>query len=155
MVENDEAGMELRPPCSTRILIVIIDFSLVSAFLPSTAETVQYVLAQGGVSPSLASTPDPQFDALLAETRMHLESRSFKRVLDASLEKATEILFDGLERNLFDSAEGQAEPESALGLTSERRVRLAGMLPGLARWCHLALHGFPNDLIDVSEIISL
>ena len=86
---------------------------------------------------------------------MHLESQSFKCVLDASLEKATEILFDGLEKNLFDASEGPVEPESALGLTSERRVRLAGMLPGLACWCHLALHGFPNDLIDVSMIIML
>ena len=113
---------------------------------------MQYVLAQGGVSPGLASTPDPQFDALLAETRMHLESSSFKRVLDAALERATEILFDGLERNLFDPTEGRPDSDTALGLTSERRVRLAGMLPGLARWCHLALHGFPNDIIDVSEV---
>lgn len=71
-------------------------------------------------------------------------------MLEAGLDKATEVLFQGLEKNVFGgSSSGWEDPNSALGLTPEPRVRLAGMLPGLARWCHLALEGLPNELIDV------
>ena len=91
-----------------------------------------------------------EFHNLLKETRAHLSSGSFQVVLEICLDKATEILFTGLEKNVFGGPSGTWEdPNSALGLTQEPRVRLAGMLPGLARWCHLALEGLPNELIDV------
>lgn len=81
---------------------------------------------------------------------MHLASGSFELVLESCLDRATEVLFKGLEKNVFGGPSGGWEdPNSALGLTQEPRVRLAGMLPGLARWCHLALEGLPNELIDV------
>ena len=32
----------------------------------------------------------------------------------------------------------------------EVKVRLAGLLPGLARWSQLALNAVPNELVDVS-----
>ena len=93
------------------------------------------------------------FLQLLSETRTHLSSGSFELVLEVCLDKTTEILFTSLEKNVFGGASGGWEdPNSALGLTQEPRVRLAGMLPGLARWCHIALEGLPNELIDVSVI---
>ena len=33
--------------------------------------------------------------------------------------------------------------------SGEVKMRLAGMLPGLARWSALALNGLPNELVDV------
>jgi hypothetical protein len=32
----------------------------------------------------------------------------------------------------------------------EIKIRLAGLLPGLARWSQLALNAVPNELVDVS-----
>ena len=31
----------------------------------------------------------------------------------------------------------------------ESKIRLATMLPALARWCHTVVHGLPNELVEV------
>lgn len=121
-----------------------------STLLPPTAETLQHVLLQGGVSTRLATRHDSVFMSLLSETRAQLRSGSFEVVLDTCLDRATAILFSGLERNVFGGPSGGwDDPNLPLGPAQEPRVRLAGMLPGLARWGHLALQGLPNELIDV------
>jgi len=58
----------------------------------------------------------------------------------------------GLEREIFGEVPAiQVVEESANAQSSEdRRERLAGILPGLARWCHPALFGLPNELVEVS-----
>ncbi|PSR73243.1 hypothetical protein PHLCEN_2v10903 [Hermanssonia centrifuga] len=119
-----------------------------STLLPPTSETLQHVLTQGGIPPRLAAVHDPSFLKLLEETRTQLCSGSFELVLEVCLDKATELLFNGLEKNVFGGSTEWDDPNSSLGLTQEPRVRLAGMLPGLARWCHLALQGLPNELVD-------
>ena len=94
--------------------------------------------------PSLqAHLDDPGFSALLAETRTILSSPDFSRVLEVCLDMATEVLFAGLEKNVFVPNE-PAPGDDVL------RIRLAGLLPGLARWSQLALNGLPNELVDVS-----
>ncbi len=123
--------------------------SFTSTLLPPTSETLQHVLTQGGIPPRLAAVHDPSFLKLLEETRTQLCSGSFELVLEVCLDKATELLFNGLEKNVFGGSTEWDDPNSSLGLTQEPRVRLAGMLPGLARWCHLALQGLPNELVDV------
>ncbi|KAI0786964.1 Peroxin-3 [Abortiporus biennis] len=125
--------------------------NFMSTLLPPTTETLQHVLTQGGIPARLATYPDPTFQNLLSETRTHLSSASFQIVLEACLDKATEILFNGLEKNVFRETNvgGWEEVTSTtLPLGPEVRVRLAGMLPGLGKWCHLALEGLPNELID-------
>lgn len=83
--------------------------------------------------------------ALLEETRSRLGSPDFAVVLGAALEAAADVLSAGLLHNVFpQGAEGEEVPEE------EARVRLAGMLPGMARWSKLALTGLPNELVDVS-----
>lgn len=124
-----------------------------STLLPPTSETLQHVLTQGGIPPRLAAAPDSAFQTLLSETRTHLASSNLQRVLEVCLDRATETLFNGLEKNVFfDSTMGLEEGSLGLGLVPESRVRLAGMLPGLARWCRLALEGLPNELIDVRPL---
>lgn len=62
------------------------------------------------------------------------------------LDHATEVLFDSLEKNVFRPRsvnEGE-------GMGEEVRMRLAALLPDLAKWSQLALNGLPNELIDVS-----
>lgn len=121
-----------------------------STLLPPTSETLQHVLIQGGVPSRLAAASDPGFQGLLSETRTHLTSSNLQRVLEVCLDQATETLFNGLEKNVFLETSVEDGASSGLGLVPESRVRLAGMLPGLGRWCRLALEGLPNELIDVS-----
>ncbi|KAH7920033.1 hypothetical protein BV22DRAFT_1199197 [Leucogyrophana mollusca] len=117
-------------------------------------------------------TPDSHFTGLLAQTRSYLLSPDFAVVLEASLDRAMEVLIEGLRGRVFvDSAGGmndgtvvgggdgtrggdededghsQLHRESARE-KEEVKVRLAGLLPGLARWSQLALNGLPNELVD-------
>ncbi|KII91963.1 hypothetical protein PLICRDRAFT_173744 [Plicaturopsis crispa FD-325 SS-3] len=114
--------------------------NFLSALLPPTPETLQHVLTQGGISSPNHS--DPAFSALLGTTHSFLASSDFQLVLEVCLDRATGVLFDGLERNVFvdSTGEGASGPDVLL--------RLAGMLPGLARWSRLALHGLPNELVE-------
>ena len=93
--------------------------------------------------PNLQALDDDGFSALIAETRTILSSSDFSRVLEVCLDTATEVLFEGLEKNVFVPNE-PAPGDDVL------RIRLAGLLPGLARWSQLALNGLPNELVDVS-----
>lgn len=121
-------------------------FSFMSTLLPPTPETLQHVLTQGGIPAWLATAHDPTFDAFLSETRTHVASGSFERVLEVCLDRATDVLLRGVEKHIFGSYHEQED--IVLG-GQEPRERLAAMLPGLARWCHLALEGLPNELVDV------
>ncbi|KAI0634392.1 Peroxin-3 [Trametes polyzona] len=118
--------------------------NFLSTLLPPTPETLQHVLTQGGIPPWLASAHDPKFDAFLDETRQHLASGSFERVLEVCLDSAMDVLSHGIDKNVFGSHYDQEDD----GIGQEPRERLAAMLPGLARWCHLALEGLPNELVD-------
>lgn len=154
--------------------------SFLSSLLPPTPETVQHVLNQNGFTShlppsvndllefddlSLASsqhsfsapvrvpslrhpyhTQPPAFTALLDETRAIISSADFVYVLEVCLDRATEILFLNLENNVFVESE---QPMIDGGVDAVR-IRLAGLLPGLARWSQLAMRGLPNELIDVS-----
>ncbi|KAH0831338.1 Peroxin-3-domain-containing protein [Lanmaoa asiatica] len=106
---------------------------------------------------------DPQFNALLAQTRRYLSGPDFAHALGCALDRATEVLMDGLRARVFvDSASAVNDTEEApaqlrtedldTGAGSERKdeikIRLAGLLPGLARWCQLALNATPNELVD-------
>ncbi|CAL1710069.1 unnamed protein product [Somion occarium] len=123
-----------------------------STLLPPTPETLHHVLLQGGIPSRQASAPDATFQSLLAETRTHLTSASFERVLEVCLDRATDMLFDDLEKNVFHENEPKSGitgwEEATASLGPETKVRLAGMLPGLARWCHSAVEGLPNELVD-------
>ncbi|KAF9531246.1 Peroxin-3-domain-containing protein [Crepidotus variabilis] len=112
--------------------------------------TSKHFDSQGGVNYQGPPLPLAQplfaepFASLLNETRDVLASPNFARVLEVALDKATEVLFDSLEKNVFRPAPGDTE---------EVRIRLAGLLPGLAKWSQLALNGIPNELVD--NILSL
>ena len=117
-----------------------------STLLPPTPETLHHVLTQGGIPNHVANNPDPKFESLLAETRTHILSASFQHVLETCLDQATETLFSGLRKHVFGGAGGLLNFEDR---DDEVRERLAAMLPGLARWCHLALEGLPSEMVDV------
>jgi peroxin-3 len=126
--------------------------SFLSALLPSTPETLHHLLTQGGVSSTNAQhiTNQPNFRALLDETRALISSQNFSRVLEAVLDRATEILFVGLDKNIFVKPSNGTMGGGGSSC-EEEKMRLAALLPGLARWSHLALNGLPNELIDVGR----
>jgi len=128
--------------------------NFLSTVLPQTPETLSLVLAEGGIPgfstngsySQSSSTPssrnpesDPVFAKLLAEVRGTITSPAFEQVLEASLDRATEVLFDSLKRNMFSEAQVGGEPE---------KQRLASLLPGLARWGSVSLNSYPNEIVD-------
>lgn len=122
-----------------------------STLLPPTSETLHHVLTQGGIPADIVGALDPKFESLLSEARSHIMSASFQHVLEACLDQATETLFSGLRKHVFSGTSGPLNFEDN---DEEVRERLAAMLPGLARWCHLALEGLPNEMVDVCLRVS-
>lgn len=108
---------------------------------------MQHVLTQGGISSYFASHHDPTFTSLLDETRSLIMSSDFELVLEIALDRATDVLFDGLQKNVFIDSTSLVDASGQEPL----KLRLAGLLPGLARWSHLALNGLPNELVDVCD----
>lgn len=126
-----------------------------------------------GISNSLATSRgtldvEPQFAALLAQTHHYLSGPDFAHALGCALDRATEVLMDGLRARVFvdstsavnvpNAEETQAQSRTGdldVDANSEKdeiKIRLAGLLPGLARWCQLALSATPNELVDVRRI---
>ncbi|OJA20824.1 hypothetical protein AZE42_08965 [Rhizopogon vesiculosus] len=120
-------------------------------------------------SPNISSPPqtsthptelnDPIFSSLLSQTRSYLSGPDFTYALTAALDRATSVMVDGLRAKVFidSSTTNVREGLSAndpIDLTVEEevreevKVRLAGLLPGLARWSQLALNAVPNELVD-------
>jgi hypothetical protein len=56
-----------------------------------------------------------------------------------------------LEQSVFQSRTSGPSPLPS----QEVRMRLADLLPGLARWSVLAMTGNPNELVDVSVLLFL
>ncbi|KAI5984049.1 Peroxin-3, partial [Pisolithus albus] len=122
--------------------------------LPPTPETTAHVLAQGGAPlarqesallDSLRS--DPRFISLLDETRAYLSGPDFAYALTCALDRATGVLIDHLHKRVF-GGRGDVEGSSVTDAREELKIRLVGLLPGLARWSQLALNATPNELVD-------
>lgn len=112
--------------------------NFLSTLMPPTASALSHLLTRGGFPPTHNDTHEPEFTALLEETRDLLASSDFALVLERALDRATALLFDGLSQNVFVGEESE----------DEVRLRVAAVLPGLARWSSLALNGMPNELVD-------
>ncbi|PVG01637.1 hypothetical protein CPB86DRAFT_805263 [Serendipita vermifera] len=132
--------IEFLPDSSTRS-------DITSAIFPLSPSAEQNVLIQGGISPHLA-TIDPPLRHLLNETRAYVNSPDFNLVWGMALDKGFDTILSGLEREIFGDIPSLQEVDGASQEEGERRERLAGMLPGLARWCHPALYGIPNELVE-------
>ncbi|KAG2348207.1 hypothetical protein BDR05DRAFT_980530 [Suillus weaverae] len=120
--------------------------------------------APNTTSPPPTSQPhvefnDPIFSSLLSQTRAYLAGPDFTYALSAALDRATVVLVDGLRAKVFVDLNTTNVPEglsatNPIDLTGEEetkeeiKIRLAGLLPGLARWSQLALNAVPNELVD-------
>ena len=102
---------------------------------------------QGGISQTSAMRTSPAFDRLLEETRSLLQSPDFSIVLESCLDRATDMLFKSIKDTIFVEGELGVDENGA-----PLQLRLAGLLPGMARWSHLAFNGLPNELVDVRKL---
>lgn len=75
------------------------------------------------------------------------------------MDRALDVLIGGIERDVFSVGDGREARRPGSVLTGgegyveevfERKERLAGLLPGVARWSHGALYGLPNEIVEVS-----
>lgn len=115
-----------------------------STLLPPTPDSMQRILVQGGISQTSAMRASPAFDGLLEETRSLLQSPDFSIVLESCLDRATDMLFKSIKETIIvQGGSGANENDTPV------RLMLASLLPGIARWSHLAFHGLPNELVDV------
>jgi len=114
--------------------------NLSSTLLPSDPESLDQTLVSAGSPTRLLPSriKDPEFDALIAESRQLISSPSFSQAFDASLETSFDLFFGYLEREIFDSA----------NRSSAQHLRLVDILPGMARWSHIATNALPNELVD-------
>ncbi|KAF7436157.1 peroxin [Pleurotus ostreatus] len=115
--------------------------------------------ATAAILPSSTSMPpardeDPQFSALVEETRRTIASPDFARVFDVCMERAVEVLFDDLEKEVYFPNSMQQQFVASEGNSGvlpggdEVRIKLAALLPGLTRWSREVLNGLPNTLVD-------
>ena len=128
--------------------------SITSAIFPLSTSAEQNVLIQGGISPHLA-TIDPPLRRLLDETKAYVASPDFQLVWGLALDKGCDMVLDDLEREVFGEVPAVEEvgASAEMPVPSDRSERLAGILPGLARWCHPALYGLPNELVEVRLVL--
>lgn len=134
-------------------------YSFLSTLLPPTSSALSHLLARTGFSSYSSSSSisssflqpapeqNPVFNALLSETRDLLSSPDFLLVLERCLDRGTNVLLEGLRKNVFPSSASSPASSTVQEATSgsipereeEPKMRLAGMLPGLAKWSALAV----------------
>ncbi|KAG1749450.1 Peroxin-3-domain-containing protein [Suillus lakei] len=126
---------------------------------PSSSRPAQNTTSTPPTSQTHTELNDPIFTSLLAQTRAYLAGPDFAYALSAALDRATVVLVDGLRAKVFVDSTTTNVPEglsatNPIDLTVEEdtkeeiKIRLAGLLPGLARWSQLALNAVPNELVD-------
>ncbi|KAJ1301311.1 hypothetical protein OPQ81_003713 [Rhizoctonia solani] len=109
--------------------------------LPGTPTEISTTLASGGLA-SLAHV-DPALSTLLTASHTHISSADFAIALRKCLDLGTIAMKDGLIRS------GEFGETTNAGTDDEGpRVKLAALLPGVARWTHLTLNGVPNEIIE-------
>lgn len=120
--------------------------SFSSALFPSIPEDEQQSLSESGLPHSVvAAGISPQLRDLLNETQDFLDSPDFSIVLRSCLDKTFELLSSSLSHlfvNMPTVASGRFEE------VSEKKVRLAAILPALARAGHSILQDTPNEYAD-------
>ncbi|CAE6436157.1 unnamed protein product [Rhizoctonia solani] len=118
----------------------LLNFDPLPTLLPNTPNDISTTLASGGLTSSLAHI-DPALSTLLSATRNHISSADFAIALRKCIDLGTIAMKDGLIRSGEFGEITSADSESA-------KVKLAALLPGVARWTHLALNGVPNEIIE-------
>ncbi|KAG8709750.1 peroxin [Ceratobasidium sp. 395] len=135
----DELVAKVRALVEGDPRLFLLDFDPLPTILPTSPTQISTTLASGGLTSSLAHI-DPALSTLLTASHTHIASADFALALRRCVDLGTIAMRDGLMRS---GEFGEA------GTTGEgEKVKLAALLPGVARWTHLALNGVPNEIIE-------
>lgn len=124
--------------------------SFSASLFPSTPSAEFQTLSSGGLPPSSYSAGLPaQLRELLNETQEFLDCSDGALVRKLCLDTLFGKLAGECE-GAFSGGVGLEEGEgSRFEDVTERTVRLAGLLPSVARQSHLVLNGLPNTYVEV------
>ncbi len=102
-------------------------------------------------TPIAALEADVQLRHLLDETKDFIDSRDFRSVLRLCLDRAFGV-FGGAMQQAFgiDTSEDARFQELSADGELGRRMRLATLFPAVAKQSQLAIHGAPNEYVEVS-----
>lgn len=149
-----------------------------SSALPSSSTSVANAdAAAAAAAPAHAPHEDAQLRALLDETKDFIDSPDFASVLRLCLDRVF-VVFEHTMEPAFgirpstpsppaSNSAGGALGHGGLGMEQEpdlvprfqelrmdeqegKRLRLASLFPAVARQGQLAVHGVPNEYVDVS-----
>lgn len=120
--------------------------SFANALFPSTLDEERETLFESGLPANIADAGiSPELRSLLNETQDFIDSPDFSIVLRSCLDKSFEIMTSSLG-HLFVNMPATAS--SRFEEVEEKRVRLAAILPALARTSHSVLTESPNEYAD-------
>ncbi|KAG8903511.1 peroxin, partial [Tulasnella sp. 417] len=115
--------------------------------IPLTSASEQQALLSGGLSPEqvLSSLRDSAFRTLMDDTRGLLNGQDFGVVFEKAMDWGVDWLLERIQREMFDTrCEDQGEGDEK----EEKRVKLAALLPGVARLSHTLVNSMPNEHIE-------
>ncbi|KAG9083541.1 peroxin [Ceratobasidium sp. UAMH 11750] len=139
----DELVAKVRALVEGDPRLFLLDFDPLPTILPVSPTQISTTLASGGLTSSLAHI-DPALSTLLTASHAHIVSADFALALRRCVDLGSIAMRDGLMRS------GEFGEAAASGAASDEgdKVKLAALLPGVARWTHLALNGVPNEIIE-------
>ncbi|KAG8987865.1 peroxin, partial [Tulasnella sp. 427] len=124
-----------------------------SVLIPLTNASEQQTLLSGGLSPEhvLSSLRDTAFRTLMDDTRVLLNGQDFGVVFDKAMDWSVDWLVERVQRDVFECTpeeqkEGEQDEEGKD--REEKKVKLAALLPGVARLSHTLVNSMPNELIE-------
>lgn len=118
-----------------------------SVLIPLTNASEQQALLAGGLPPDqvLSNLGDIAFRTLMDDTRQLLNGQEFGVVFDKAMDWGVDWFLERVQREMFESGhEEQREGEEK----EVKKVKLAAMLPGVARLSHTLVNSMPNELIE-------
>jgi peroxin-3 len=137
----------------------LITDSFLQALFPNTLEEELEVLIAAGAVP--ANTPisaleaDVQLRNLLDETKDFIDSRDFRSVLRLCLDRVFGIFEETMKPSFgIEDTEDVRFQELSEDGEIGRRVRLAALFPAVAKQSQLAIHGAPNEYVEVRYVLS-
>lgn len=115
--------------------------NFLGTLIPGGEPDQEFVLLQGGLSPADAHLDAP-LRGLIRSACEYISSADFNVVLRVCMDRGSDVLMRGLREEVFDEREEVGEEGEA------ETVRLAAVLPAVARWAHLAVNGIPNEVVE-------
>lgn len=120
--------------------------SFASVLFPSTHSEEAETLSQSGLATTVV---DPTLRFLLDETKDFIDSADFSTVLRSMLDKSFALLTSSLGDTFAPPPIPNTQQTARFEEVQERKVKLAALLPALARSTHTILNSHPNEYTEL------